>query len=500
MDTNSLKVYVVDDEPSIVEWLVNKVEWEVYNCEVAGFSTDAGEALRYLEETPVDLLLTDVCMPGLSGLELIRRVKEKYADIFVIVISAYDKFEYVKEAFQYGIIDYCLKPIDVNELYECLKSAEAAYGERKMNYQNQDIMVFRNSIFQRLINGETNSFRLDEQCELAGIGLNVPVFQVVLLDLRHVESMGYSSVMNRFAGLDRAGFYCFMDRHMNLVLLFLGENGYDDEAERDVREVLRREGIWQNTFICVGRQLNHYRHIAENYQVCHDFLEARFLLGKNIIRTQEYPYEKYLAVLKNKELQQLEGCLKMDSREGVLASMEKLVSVCRREEEREAELICLAVFLVKNLRILYPYRKIPVPDGHLETQGSSGKMLKWLGAFYTDVIRGPEGQESVHPYVERALKQIRHGYGDHSLSLQEMAKQCHVSAAYLGKLFREQTGDFFNDYLLKVRLEAACQLLMEDRLRIGAIAAEVGFSSQSYFNKMFRKSYGIPPAEYRRRI
>ena len=81
-----------------------------------------------------------------------------------------------------------------------------------------------------------------------------------------------------------------------------------------------------------------------------------------------------------------------------------------------------------------------------------------------------------------------------------MAKQCHVSAAYLGKLFREQTGDFFNDYLLKVRLEAACQLLMEDRLRIGAIAAEVGFSSQSYFNKMFRKSYGIPPAEYRCRI
>ena len=163
MDANSLKVFVVDDDSSIVEWLVENVEWEVYDCEVVGSATDAVSALDYMGRQPVDLLLTDVCMPRMSGLELIKRAKAESPNLFVIVISAFDMFEYVKEAFQYGIIDYCLKPIDVIELYDCLKSAETAYNERKMRQRNQDMLVFRNSIFQRLISGETNAARLEEQ-------------------------------------------------------------------------------------------------------------------------------------------------------------------------------------------------------------------------------------------------------------------------------------------------------------------------------------------------
>ena len=111
----SLNLYIVEDEISIIKWMIKNIEWEVYNCKIAGYSTNAVDALSYINEHPIDLLLTDISMPDVSGLELIKSVKERFPWILIIVISAYDKFFYVREAFQYGIISYCLKPINTNE-------------------------------------------------------------------------------------------------------------------------------------------------------------------------------------------------------------------------------------------------------------------------------------------------------------------------------------------------------------------------------------------------
>ena len=137
MENNSFKVFIVDDEKDIVEWLANDIEWEAYNCEIVGFSFNAAEALHYMETHAVDLLLIDICMPDMSGLELIQCIKERFSEKLIIVISAYDKFSYLKEAYQYGIIDYCLKPIDVNELLDCIKTAKAGWEERQMHIYHQ---------------------------------------------------------------------------------------------------------------------------------------------------------------------------------------------------------------------------------------------------------------------------------------------------------------------------------------------------------------------------
>ena len=498
MDANSLKVFVVDDDSSIVEWLVENVEWEVYDCEVVGSATDAVSALDYMGRQPVDLLLTDVCMPRMSGLELIKRAKAESPNLFVIVISAFDMFEYVKEAFQYGIIDYCLKPIDVIELYDCLKSAETAYNERKMRQRNQDMLVFRNSIFQRLISGETNAARLEEQCELAGIALHQPLFQVALLDMHRLEKREYVSVSNHFTGKDWQGCYGFFNGRMDLVFLFWGDRGCDSVREREIGEILRREGIWEGTVLYVGKTLKNHRQIAESYQLCCDFLDAGQLFTGHVVRVWQYPYEKYATALKSRELRQLAGCLKLDDREGVVETVKAMAAACPSEADRRAALICLGVFLVKNIRMAFPDRRIPNQDTCMEAQPSSARMLQWLERFYSEIGAGTDCGEGTYPQVNRALRRIASSYGDNGLSLKELAAQWHISAAYLGKLFKEQTGEFFNDYLLKVRIEEAKRLLLEDKLRIGEIALEVGFSNQSYFNKMFRKIYGISPAEYRR--
>lgn len=498
MTEDSLKVFVVDDDAATVDWLVRNVEWEVYDCEVAGSATEAAEALRYMKEHTVDLLLTDVCMPGVSGLELIRQAKEEHPRLYVIVISAFDKFEYVKEAFQYGIIDYCLKPIDVNELYGCLKSAEAAYSERQMRQRDQDMLVFRNSIFQRLINGEGSAARLEEQCALADIALDQPLFQVALLDMHRLEQRYHIPVANRFAGKGREGYYCFFNGRMDLVFLFWGGRGCDSQAERAIGEILRLEGIRDAVTLYIGRPLKSYRQIAESYQACCDFQNAWMLFSGREVRIWQYPYEKYLGVLKDRARGRLAGSLNLDDLEGAMEAIREIAGSCSGETKKRAEVLCLAVFLVKNVRVAHPHRRIPAPRGSMEAQSSSERMLTWLEEFCRGMREGTDGEEGACPQVNRALRKIGSDYGDGTLSLKGLAAQWHISAAYLGKLFKEQTGEYFNDYLLRIRIEEAKRLLLGSRLRMGEIASEVGFSNQSYFNKMFRKSCGISPAEYRR--
>lgn len=493
---NSLKIFIVDDELSIVDWLIHFVEWEVYNCEIAGFATSAAEAVSYIEENQVDLLITDICMPKMSGLDLIRRVKEKYGNIHIIVISAFDKFAYVKEAFRYGIIDYCLKPIDVNELYDCLKSVRSLLDEERLIYKNQDAMMFQNCVFQRLLNGENDTFRIDEQCQLAGIRLDASVYQVVLIDKGCTQREKYVQAVHQLSKKKEWGFYSILDTHMSLVCLFMGKT-YGREEEKQIKYVLQQECGIYNSFFCVGKPVDHYRKIAAAYQACRDFLNASFLFSGHKVRLEDYSYEKYANAAKNKELWNLVNNLKIEKIENVIDRMHRVLGCGETEEEKKAEFICQAVFLFKNINQDKPNRTFSVPKERLDVQVSYGDMLKWWNHFYSAFVREDDSNECFHPHVKYALKEICSCYSNANLCLGQVAQDCHISAAYLGKIFREQTGEFFNDYLLKLRLKAAESLLLENKLRIGVIAEKVGFSNQSYFNKMFRRKYGISPAAYR---
>lgn len=498
MSERCLSVFIVDDEISVVEWLVKNVEWEVYNCKVAGYSQNALGAMEYLEEHHIDLLLTDISMPQLSGLDLIKRVKRKNPDIFIVVISAYDKFAYVKEALQYGIINYCLKPIDINELHDCLKIAEAAHSERIINSRNQDMLVFRNSIFQRLIMGESNAFRLHEQCELAGIDLDVSICQIVVVDIKRVERFHCFSIINQFNSKEENGWNCFFDSHMNLVFLFMGEKGYDKKAEEEIKEVFRHEGILYDIVWAIGEPLENYRKLAESYHYCCDFLNADFLFPDREIRTERYSYKKYLEAGTFKEQQLLLNGVKSGDIKYVIGLIKEVMNRVSAEEKR-TEIVCLAVFLTKSIRQLYPYRNAFAPSKIWLEQLSLEKAFDWIENYLAKTIDDNQDDHRVfHPYVKNALQKVDSCYGDNALSLQEIAKECNISAAYLGKLFKEQTGEYFNDYLLKARLKASEILLLENKLRMGEIAENVGFANQSYFNKMFRRSYGTSPAEYRR--
>lgn len=495
-----MKVFCVDDEQAILEWLVKSVEWEAYNCEVVGYSTRAVDALSYLETEAVDLLITDISMPEMSGLELIRAVKKKYPDMLVIIISAYSEFQYVKEALKYGIINYLLKPIDISELYECLKVA-GLVGDRKINnYHNGDIMTFRNSVLHELVEGGFDENRLEERCKFAGLPVKNQIFRVVVADTREKDNSVCLAIVNHFHTEEFAGYYCFWDSRMNLVILILGDRESVEEIEKRILKVFRREGC-SDLFICIGMRLTGYGQIAESYRACCDFLNAGFLFVRRIVKLVEYPYEKYLTVLKTEFLQMISNAILSDNVEAVIRNIQKQVERSRTEEEKKKELICLAVLLIKNIKLNHSSWDILMPEKKLENQESSGKMLEWIASFYTGIVNAEKGKKKgMYSCVSYVMEEVAVHYGDKELCLQKMSDLCGVTTAYLGKLFRIETGEYFNDYLLRRRLTAAEELLMNTRFNMCEIASAVGFSSQSYFNRVFRKIYKMSPMEYRNHL
>lgn len=496
-----MQVFLVDDEEAIVSWLAKNIDWENFGCEVAGFAMSGESALTFIGQNHVDVLVTDIQMPGMSGLELIRQAKEQQPELYVIVLSAYDKFAYVKEAFRYGIIDYCLKPIDVKEINNCLKTVELACKEEQLSSKKQDINIFRNSIFQRLLSGEDDSNRMLEQCRLADINLDVPVCRLALMDFMQIETERCAEILSLFNTMETEQMHVFLDGHMNMVLLLFGTEDTVEFALRLVHRMLATEEVLQDTLFVVGKTLQSYREIGESYGLCCDFSMAGGLFDSRVIDTEKYPYEKYRKVIKGGNRQQFLNQLQSGNREKIMQAVRETAQGCPNEEIKQKELICLMVFALKYLSVLQPLHKVELPRGTFVNLDSSEKMLAWMDQFFWNMTCG--GCDSAngvyHQHVNKALAEMRNRYTDSNFSIQDVAKVCHVSSAYLGKIFREQTGESFNDYLLNVRMLEAEKLLFEDELRIGDVAEQVGFSNHSYFNKMFRKVYGISPREYRYR-
>ena len=240
--------------------------------------------------------------------------------------------------------------------------------------------------------------------------------------------------------------------------------------------------------------------LATSYEACCEFLDASFLFIEQTVKMEDYPYDKYQGVLKSRELRTFANLLKTKQEKPLVESITKLLSGLK-EEQKKIELICLSVFLNKNLNELYPYQKRSIPHQALSGVGTSDGMLDWLLRFYKEnVCTSLDLNDSeIHHLVKSALQEVEFRFGDNSLSLAELSKAYNVSATHLGKIFKAQTGTYFNDYLMNYRLKKAELYLADYKLNMSQISDKVGFASQSYFTRIFRHNFGMSPLEYRRK-
>ena len=521
------RTLVADDDFLVRSYLKTLDSWEKAGYEIVDDAEDGEEAYGFLQKEKIDVLVTDLTMPVLDGIELIRKIREENRDIYIIVLSCHDDFEYVKEAMRLGADEYVLKnSLDEDSLYDTLEKSARLIEKRREKSQEQartrklihlGSHALKYYFFNGLISGMLKNQAREEKRVEAGIAgkyFNSAVicmfmenwaererqwtpleveqyshhFRHRLLE-RTEELLGTESEFTEVVYLGAGIFCCFLD------------------LSGDCRTSAMQQRLTEAAAIC-------YRHCQED--LC-DFgiSVSSVCMGEDGIR-QAYQQAREMMKLhfyEKKEILYFEGRKKADS---VLPeSAEKLEGQISRlkagKDRKKAEELWTQVLAdcqdrYTDGRLLVQWLK------KLNQTAGIEKELIWYGdiesfekfrekgsACISQLFVGEEDAvpEGISAAVKKALEFIREHY-EAPISLQDAADAAEVNPAYLSYLFKQEMKIGFSNYVQELRIDCAKKLLSETNCKVKDVALRSGFGDYHYFSKTFKKFTGLSPAEYRK--
>ena len=289
------RVIIVDDEPVIRRGLRETIEWDALGLEVAGEAADGIEALKLIRETRPEILITDIRMPEMDGIELIREVKKLDLNIKITILSGYSDYDYLKAAIRLGVDNYLLKPIDNDELISNLRNAvDEIEKEAAVSLQiRQGTVLLRSNTLRRLVTGNINDEELREKAEFLRIPLEEDRYVCAVCTVsRQVPENIRESFFREAVAEKKDGRLAFMDGDGNLALLLMPKSGdrADIRREPDSLAEKAREEHGMTLMIGVGNEANTLAGIRGSYEAAREALEyGAFLKNGGIVWYDEVP-------------------------------------------------------------------------------------------------------------------------------------------------------------------------------------------------------------------
>ncbi|OKP93709.1 response regulator [Paenibacillus sp. P32E] len=504
-----LKVMLVDDEPWVLEGLRTMVDWKRYGFEVCGGAQNGPDAFRMIQELRPDLVLTDINIPVMNGLELITRVNEimDKAPRFVI-LSGYDDFNYARTALRERVDQYLLKPIDDEEIGILLdklgRMIRNEIASEKERWKEQACLT--SHLLGRFIQGEDSEelrqlsrdvLQLDEDAEL------VCILIAAATPVVHAERQ-------RDGGFPWEISYAFQDGAGRAGLVVQSAALSSDALEGAVSLLQRElvEELQEPVIVMVSDRLTGMAAIRESYLQTLEVWKLKYQRERSGIfhysdlkkcRPEKRIHEEGFTALVNKVKAGEAAKLQVYVKEAFAGFGGKLFTV----EEVQAEVAHLEMTLYRHLKEMNGDPDIVMGNLQAEFGNLGGLGDYFLLSSYVHRLC----TESTVYLAE--LKQANQGntifnviqYVDlefrGKLQLQDLARQFHMNSTYLGQLFRKETGCSFSEYVNEKRIEAAKGLLKRTQLKISDIALQVGFSNTDYFIEKFKGMVGVPPSVYK---
>ncbi|SFT24337.1 response regulator [Paenibacillus sp. BC26] len=529
-------VLIVDDEQEIRTGLKLKIDWAGMGFFVAGEAKDGQEALDKLEDTAYDLMITDIKMPVMSGLELLKRCSVKYPFLKVIVLSGFDDFHFVKAALQCGARDYMLKPVVRSEMKEIiLKVRDEIDEDRKKQTEHSDtqwrlsqsLSAVREQLMLALISDEGEEHLLPLRSDIAMLQLTPLMNEEALIRFLCVE---IRSTANRFetgegqSGLFRLAFqmlsreivensrleqavFAFPHPSYPNIMHYLISSDTAEESEdrikqlaEQVHETLRLH-LKVETVIAVGELhagLSSVRQAFLSALTAWSRSQAGAITQTIYADNVAYPAEKLLPEVEKRLLILLED-----------AELDRFVHTIENMlQSRKVSLQDIYSFMLRVVLLLdqavtkngLPIGQtqdwiFPITQWSFTTHQSAVAYLKELAMIVTEGIK--RSRASGGTAVAEAVRQYIDAHYMNEISLSMLADRFHINTTYLSELFKKQFGSTFSEYLVQARIRKASELLADPNLRLADIAELVGFANASYLSSVFKKMYGVSPNEYR---
>jgi len=500
---------IVDDEPFVFQGLEKLIAWDEYGITLCQPCYNATDAIQYLENNSVDILLTDIQMPELSGIGLLRHIKKKNYPIRCMVLSGYDDFEYVKAAAALGIENYFLKPVNAEELSSTLVSIIKSIQKEEREQQLQHHFLQENFLHAWL-NNSIDPFQMEEKAGIAELNVNALSFCAVILDFHNQSDSNANShtaaLIARNMEEWRLGF-CISQSETSLILILMGYDHIMDEMEaKQIVGQLNQKTLSKYggaPLVCIGSietssALLHrsFRHAQKLHRYAMLLSDRPLLFSYDEIFTNSHHY--FSAGL----LQELRLNIILQKQEQIMNLIKAAFPPCGNYTTVLLQNTFL-LFLSTLFSELDPFQtQATLFDGRKESDQifQIDTVQDMVEAIYRATSFLQEKQDAAvrdsNDYVSYMTDYVRQHFAE-PISLKLIGNALSVSPSYLGRLFLNETGMPFSAFLNKFRIQYAKNLLRNTNMKIADIGIAVGFNTTNYFTTIFRKFTDSTPTEYK---
>ncbi len=506
-------LYIADDEKAIRDGIKLIVDWKSLGYEICGETGSGAEAVADILRLNPAIVLMDIRMPGLSGLDAIRRLTEEGFEGHFIILSGYSDFKYAQEAMKYNVRHYLTKPIDEDELTSAVREINGML-DNEADARSREFF-FRTKSKKEIIS-DILSHNLDlKLLSAADPGLLADKYQIVAYENFNMSDQElpyrFSELFNAAGSRSSASVHLVYRGHD--ILLLLGDSGIDRfkrflghyESEPEQGSPL------DSIFVAYGCVVSSLSDIPESYAQAEELLSRRFFCvqGQHVLGFDDLPsVQNNLEKLENSRIDgytaQISDYLQTFNRRKVA---EVLYSIEEYLYHVNADITAVKLFLADlYLRIkdtmTHRYSTITLPfasNAEIISFISAQNYLYEIIIYFSnrfEELMNSMGNSSRDSVIDDILYYIDHNYNT-NLKLEMIASLFGYNSSYLGKIFTKTVGESFNTYVDRVRIRHAIEMLTDDKLKVYEIADRVGYSNVDYFHKKFKKYIGESPAEYR---
>lgn len=517
------KLLIVDDERIVRLGLRNIIEWEDMGVELVGEAKDGREALDLIDEYGVQLLVTDLKMPNMDGIELIKVLKEKDFDGKILVLSNYDDFALVKEAMKLGVFDYMLKiTMDVKEFATVLENMVTSLDEeKKQKAENVDVMIqarrgerlfrekaLRALLLEKPLNEQWVSDKiLEHELQISKGSNQVVYLQLDALEgalesqkIKDVQLLSFSIkniLSDILHGRTEGEIIDISDKEFVVIVP-------EEHHIEDLGALAKRISYLLNMYINISVSTllteSKRKDLYSVIQNCRKYILCKFYEGpgllhqlneKKMIYDMEVYYEELMALIKasmyKKDYKAIKNCF---------------LEILAKGKERytypaiikNTSLMLMNYILNMSKESLGSnYENIDDKLNNVEFMEDFSKRLTTildtiensinLDSAGGDVISQIEGYINLHIHKKITLKQV--------------AEYVHLNASYLSRLFKQSKGVSFIDYCNRLKIDKAKEIMTYENLSVQEVGQRIGINDPYYFNKVFKKYAGVSPSNYK---
>ena len=523
------KVLIVDDEYRIAELIKASVLWEKLNLTCDGIYTDGESAWKVIQKNCPDIVITDIRMPVMTGLELIRNAYEAEMPIRFIVLSGYQEFEYARTAMEYGVEQYLVKPVDEDELNAALSRIVSGLDDLQSRNEEEKVLkekaelgekLIRHNFLQNIIDQKEDTY--DSMLDLTGYYYWVLDIKLDNMDIRQYDHVQERVTMDHLQNLVGDILKKSVDElltaekeYMDLYCLCCTKSSMDrEELGRIAADLLLRikeylQGLNLYTVtIGVGSVKNtvdkmRFSVLESHVAVCNRIVcgTGRLIWSDTVYQGHNLHWEARVRAVSQEILRDADTM----KQEQIAGHVQEAFGT-----ETNSGQINMMEYYEKAMELTEEFFSLFGEEEQLQEQCQELKnsiqhcyrvsqLVHLLSSGFTEVmgfVQKSQEYQTIKP-IRQAQQYVKDHYAE-KIMLEDIANAVSLSPVYFSSLFKKETGQNFSAYLSEFRMDKAKELLVRSNETISAIAEQVGYVEQKYFSQQFKKIVGVKPNVYRK--